>query len=191
MNLQKTLLVLAAVAGLIACWGCGRTPEAPQKEKPPAPAKVENGGVKEADLATITPTPKAETRLGIRTAAVEYGPAPRSETLAGEVIIPPGQSLLVTAPVAGTIGLADKADPAPGTPVGKGQPLFRLLPLLPIVVGGDIPGHEIEHPMAAVILGGLLTSTVLNLFLMPALYCRFAKSRAQVAAEERPDLSRQ
>ena len=35
------------------------------------------------------------------------------------------------------------------------------------------PGHEIEHPMAVVILGGLVTSTVLNLFLMPALYLRF------------------
>ena len=32
------------------------------------------------------------------------------------------------------------------------------------------PGHEIEHPMAVVILGGLVTSTVLNLFLLPALY---------------------
>ena len=32
------------------------------------------------------------------------------------------------------------------------------------------PGHEIEHPMAVVILGGLVTSTLLNLFLLPALY---------------------
>ena len=44
---------------------------------------------------------------------------------------------------------------------------------MPIVVGGNRPGHEIEHPMAVVILGGLVTSTVLNLFLMPALYLRF------------------
>lgn len=51
------------------------------------------------------------------------------------------------------------------------------LALLPIVVGGNRPGHEIEHPLAVVILGGLVTSTILNLFLMPALYLRFGKSR--------------
>jgi len=43
------------------------------------------------------------------------------------------------------------------------------------VVLGEIPGHEIEHPMATVILGGLVTSTLLNLFVVPSLYLRFAK----------------
>src|SRR5918996_248001 len=42
---------------------------------------------------------------------------------------------------------------------------------------GDIPGQEIEYPMAIVILGGLGTSTLLNLFDVPSLYLRFAKSR--------------
>lgn len=51
------------------------------------------------------------------------------------------------------------------------------LALLPIVMGGNRPGHEIEHPMAVVILGGLVTSTLLNLFLMPALYLRFGSPR--------------
>ena len=51
------------------------------------------------------------------------------------------------------------------------------LALLPIVVSGNKPGHEIEHPLAVVILGGLVTSTILNLFLMPALYLRFGKSK--------------
>jgi len=54
------------------------------------------------------------------------------------------------------------------------------LALLPIVVGGNKPGHEIEHPLAVVILGGLVTSTILNLFLMPALYLRFGKSRKDI-----------
>jgi CzcA family heavy metal efflux pump len=49
------------------------------------------------------------------------------------------------------------------------------LALLPLVVAGDVPGHEIEHPMACVIVGGLATSTALNLFLMPALYLRYAR----------------
>jgi Cu/Ag efflux pump CusA len=47
--------------------------------------------------------------------------------------------------------------------------LATRLALLPIVVGGNKPGHEID-PLAVVILGGLVTSTILNLFLMPALY---------------------
>lgn len=51
------------------------------------------------------------------------------------------------------------------------------LALVPLVIMGDVPGHEIEHPMAIVILGGLLTSTLLNLFIVPSLYLRFAKSK--------------
>ncbi len=49
------------------------------------------------------------------------------------------------------------------------------LALLPLVISGDIPGQEIEYPMAIVIVGGLVTSTLLNLFFMPFLYFRFAK----------------
>jgi CzcA family heavy metal efflux pump len=49
------------------------------------------------------------------------------------------------------------------------------LALLPLVIKGDVPGNEIERPMAIVILGGLITSTSLNLFFLPALYARFGK----------------
>jgi Cu/Ag efflux pump CusA len=48
------------------------------------------------------------------------------------------------------------------------------LALVPLVVLGERPGHEIEHPLAVVILGGLVTSTLLNLFVVPSLYLRFA-----------------
>jgi Cu/Ag efflux pump CusA len=51
------------------------------------------------------------------------------------------------------------------------------LALLPLVIKGNIPGHEIEYPMAVIILGGLITSTLLNLFLMPALYLRYAVTK--------------
>ncbi len=53
------------------------------------------------------------------------------------------------------------------------------LALVPLAVAGSIPGHEIEHPMAIVILGGLVTSTIMNLFVLPSLYLRFAKSRKE------------
>jgi Cu/Ag efflux pump CusA len=55
------------------------------------------------------------------------------------------------------------------------------LALLPLLIAGTIPGHEIEHPMAVVILGGLLTSTTLNLLVVPALYLRFGRRKARVA----------
>jgi CzcA family heavy metal efflux pump len=48
------------------------------------------------------------------------------------------------------------------------------LALVPFMIVGNIPGHEIVVPMGVVILGGLVTSTLLNLFVVPALYLRFA-----------------
>jgi Cu/Ag efflux pump CusA len=51
------------------------------------------------------------------------------------------------------------------------------LALVPLVIAGNLPGHEIEQPMAIVILGGLVTSTLLNLFVLPALYLRFGKGQ--------------
>jgi CzcA family heavy metal efflux pump len=50
------------------------------------------------------------------------------------------------------------------------------LALVPLVALGDRPGQEIEHPLAIVILGGLVTSTLLNLFVLPSLYLRFGDS---------------
>jgi CzcA family heavy metal efflux pump len=55
------------------------------------------------------------------------------------------------------------------------------LALLPIVLGGDAAGYEIEHPLAVVILGGLVTSTLLNLFIVPAIYLRYGRVAAQDA----------
>ena len=51
------------------------------------------------------------------------------------------------------------------------------LAIVPLAVAGSIPGHEIEHPMALVILGGLFTATLVNLFIIPSLYLRFGKSK--------------
>ena len=51
------------------------------------------------------------------------------------------------------------------------------LALVPLVIAGSKPGQEIEHPMAIVILGGLITSTLVNLFIVPTLYLRFGKSK--------------
>jgi CzcA family heavy metal efflux pump len=57
--------------------------------------------------------------------------------------------------------------------------LATALALVPLVVGGTVPGHEIEHPMAVVIIGGLVTSTLVNLFIVPSLYLRFGGARTR------------
>jgi Cu/Ag efflux pump CusA len=49
------------------------------------------------------------------------------------------------------------------------------LALVPLVLAGAKPGNELQSPMGVVILGGLLTSTALNMLVVPALYARFAR----------------
>ena len=58
--------------------------------------------------------------------------------------------------------------------------LTTALALMPIVIGGNRPGQEIEHPMAVIIVGGLVTSTILNLLLMPVLYQSVAREMGPV-----------
>jgi Cu/Ag efflux pump CusA len=53
------------------------------------------------------------------------------------------------------------------------------LALIPLVLAGDRPGNEILSPMAEVILGGLLSSTALNLVVVPALFARWGVARGQ------------
>jgi Cu/Ag efflux pump CusA len=60
--------------------------------------------------------------------------------------------------------------------------LVTGLGLLPLAIGSGDPGREIEGPMATVILGGLVTSTALNLLVLPTLalrYGRFEKITAE------------
>lgn len=64
-------------------------------------------------------------------------------------------------------GSADRLNPILMTALTSG------LALIPLAVGGDLPGNEIQSPMAIVILGGLLTSTLLNLFVVPVVYGLF------------------
>ena len=61
------------------------------------------------------------------------------------------------------------------------------LALVPLIVAGNAPGHEIEHPMAIVTLGGLISSTALNLLLLPALYARYGEERAASPSPERKE----
>lgn len=55
--------------------------------------------------------------------------------------------------------------------------LCAALALIPLAVGGSLPGNEIQSPMAKVILGGLFSSTLLNGYVLPLLYLQFKKRR--------------
>lgn len=58
--------------------------------------------------------------------------------------------------------------------------LSSALALIPLALGGDLPGNEIQSPMAKVILGGLLTSTFLNGFIIPTVYLMMHRNTTNI-----------
>ena len=56
--------------------------------------------------------------------------------------------------------------------------LTSALALVPLALGGELPGNEIQSPMAKVLLGGLLTSTLLNGFIIPVVYIFISRSKS-------------
>jgi Cu/Ag efflux pump CusA len=57
--------------------------------------------------------------------------------------------------------------------------LVTALALLPIAINSDNPGREIMGPMASVIIGGLISSTVLTLLLLPTVFAKYGRFRSQ------------
>ena len=115
---------------LVCCLGgCGDpgTQKSPQKQ---SPAKVEKHP-NENDIYRLTLTAKAVQRLGITTARIERKSVPRYRTLGGEVVIPTGNAIVVSAPLSGTLGVPKgETIPPPGTRLEAGQPIFSFVPLL-------------------------------------------------------------
>jgi membrane fusion protein, heavy metal efflux system len=125
--LRATRLVVALA--LLGVAGCGRSAGKADAAKV-SPAKVAHT-VSESDLNTITLTPEAVNHLAIVTQPVEARHVNRVRTYGGELMLPPGASTIVSAPVNGTLqSPGDQAVPQPGTKVARGQPIFLLLPLL-------------------------------------------------------------
>jgi Cu/Ag efflux pump CusA len=58
--------------------------------------------------------------------------------------------------------------------------------LIPLALGAGEPGREIYQPMAVVIRGGIVTTTFLNMIVIPALYLKFGRAEALVRAEDYP-----
>ena len=123
MHPQHWLPPATLVLSLVAL-ACGDTPA---KSAPPAQVK---NAVTEAQLTSVTLTSEAVRRLGIETAPVESLAVGASREVGGEVIVPPGQTLIVAAPVAGTVLAPTSVSiPSAGSRVAAGQPLMRLVAL--------------------------------------------------------------
>ena len=58
--------------------------------------------------------------------------------------------------------------------------------LIPLALGAGEPGKEIQQPMAVVILGGIFTSTFLNMIVIPALFLKFGRVQAPSVARDYP-----
>ncbi len=109
------------------------TPHAAAGPTPPkaaAPSKV-SGAVKEADLAKLEMTEKAEQRLGVVVVEAKKQPVPRAVSYGGEVWIPPGRLISVASPFLGTVEAPPGVKlPMPGAHVDQGQPIFVVRPIL-------------------------------------------------------------
>lgn len=122
---MKPPLILRIVFTLAVGLSAGQS--AGPATKAPPPAKVATP-VQEATLNTITLTPQATQRLGIKTVTVIRKAMPQTRLFAGEVIIPPGRELVVNAPLAGTVHAASPL--TAGQSVRQGQVLLTLVPIL-------------------------------------------------------------
>lgn len=126
MTGRNFFLIFCLACG-IASTGCSGRSAA---QKPEAPAKVENAKP-ESELATLTLTPEAEARLGVKVEEVGFQGVPKTRTFSGEVVLPPDSTATVTAPLTGQLFLPARASaPASGMAVRKGQVVFRLVPFI-------------------------------------------------------------
>ncbi|HEV8626141.1 MAG TPA: efflux RND transporter permease subunit, partial [Acidimicrobiia bacterium] len=91
----------------------------------------------------------------------------------------------------------DGVEFGPGLVVAAARERFAPTLLTALAVGlffaplaflGDLPGHEIINPMGGVIIGGLVTATLVTLFVLPALYLRFGQGQAEVEELDLRDL---
>ena len=113
---------------VIACAllsGCQKSSVPPAVKSPAKVQSIAN----EEDLNTIELTPEAEARLGIVVEPVANRRLTRVRSFGAEVALPPGASMLVSAPVGGTLKTTH-GEPKVGMHVSRGQKVFELLPLL-------------------------------------------------------------
>ena len=141
------------VLGVLLVALCGCRPQAAATAKAAAPSKVEMVP-HESDLATITLTKEAEERLGIITVAAELRRVQQHRTFGGEVIVPSGRSIMISAPVAGIVSpVKNSKIPAPGSKVKAGDVVLALSPILS-------PERDVPTPAEQVQMAGAKATLV-------------------------------
>jgi RND family efflux transporter MFP subunit len=169
MKLMAGMIVVLGVAGvviaiLVVRAGADEKGDASKAAAAAtSPASVTRA-VAESGLNVVTLTPDAEQRLDLTTAPVERKKVERSRLFGGEVVLPPGRAVVVSAPVAGTVKPAgDAASLSAGARVTKGQPVFKLVPMLTteartttatalVDAEGQVSGAEVQLKAAEVAL---------------------------------------
>lgn len=126
-SLGFATILLAILMGTAGCLKSDK----PKAEKSEKPARVE-AHPSEVDIYRIVLTPKAVERLNITTQPAEMRSVPRTRLLGGDLMIPDGQRIPVTAPLTGTLlQVGDTPLPVAGQRVTLNQPLLNLTPMLP------------------------------------------------------------
>ena len=147
-RLSLSLGVLSVLHGL---WGC--KPQKSPQAKAPSPSKVEMVP-HESDLATITLTKEAFERLGITSVASEMRRVQQHRTFGGEVMVPSGRSIMVSAPVAGIVSPSGNGKIlAPGSKVEAGDVVLALSPILS-------PERDVPTPAEQVQMAGAKATLV-------------------------------
>jgi cobalt-zinc-cadmium efflux system membrane fusion protein len=123
----RMIRVSVFIGGLAtAACGGGSTASGTTSTTPPAATVV--GAKPEIDIATITLTADAEKRLGIETMTVTSSSPTRTRTVGAEAVVPPGLSVVLSAPVAGTLVQPTGRTALTG-PIAAGAPIFGIVPV--------------------------------------------------------------
>lgn len=130
--LRRTSSIFAWLSVLIAtsvgAWWI-ITAKPPESKPHHAASAADLKKVNETELGVITLTEEAEQRLGVQAAPVERKNINRVRIYGGEVMVPAGKTILVSAPMQGTLQAPKGGVPQAGHAVTKGQHVFSLLPL--------------------------------------------------------------
>ena len=104
-------------------------------ESKPAPSHAAASEVThpiaETALPVVRLSAEAISRLRIETTTVRQGSVPRTRLVGGEVVVPPGRTVTITAPVAGEVRFVAAEPPMPGATVQRGASLLRLTAIAP------------------------------------------------------------
>jgi RND family efflux transporter MFP subunit len=122
-------LALTVLVGTAAWWLVTQEPTVSSPDKPPPAASV-GKVVKEDDLNTLALTEEGEKRIGLAVTPVEKQSVRRVRVYGGEVTVPMGRTILVSAPLTGILKAPPSGEVMAGQSVESGQEVFHLTPLL-------------------------------------------------------------